>query len=488
MKSSKILLVNISLAEQSTTSFFVMPPAILVLAAYLRENGMSVDVLDLNVLKREHNDCNNKTLISLFEKYLIETNPSLVGCSVMVAGQLELAREILKSTKKLLPHVVTIIGGAHVSQFSREILNNCLEIDFATLGEGETQLLSCANFANNKVMPLSWPDGVVYRKNGEVIITPKKAYIENINKLPVPAYDILDFKDYLHNTSTWHNPYNINLGVRVPIITSRGCPNLCNFCSVSKSMGKHYRPLSANKVVDIIQMLHEKYNVIYFAIFDANFAQDIRRVIDICNEISKRKLKIYIDLPTGMPINVGAKEMIEALADVGLIRTCISIESGDTYIRNNIMRKNVKEDEIHEIVTVIRRFPQIFLLTDFVLGMPEDTIESLNASCELISCIDVDDIELSIATPYPGTSLYEQCKKKNLFFKGIDLSSFWMTSAYTHANINNFFIKPYSLDLDTLKKYRDLILSFRKYKNQSYYSRMKTIFNVTSNYRRKINE
>jgi len=479
------LLVNLSLSNISTTPFYVMPSGLLSLIAYLRENGVPSDLVDLNVVRRKNVGATDLKLVSIFEKQLIEDEPCLVGASVMVAGQFGLARDILKATKKHSPTIITVIGGAHVSQFSKEILENCPEIDFVVIGEGEQQLLACSHFAQTKTPPASWPDGIAYRSGTKVVVNDKVSYIDNVDTLPFPAYDVLNFNDYLHDTSTWHNPYQIDMGVRTPIITSRGCPNLSNFCSVAKCMGRFYRPMSSSKVVDMMQKLHEHNNVSTFVIYDSNFAQETQRVVDICNEITKRKLKFNLDLPTGLPINATAKEMIDALADAGLIRTCISIESGDFDIRNKAMKKNVELDDVFKVVEYIRHYPQIFILADFILGMPEDTVESVDASCRLIEEVDIDDIELSIATPYPGTNLFQQCEQENLFFGSIDKNSLWISDWYSHVNLDKFIIKPYALDLKMLQTYRIRILSMRAAKLSAYRKRMETFFNITSNYARE---
>lgn len=480
--TENILLVNLPLADMSTTSFFVMPPGLLSIAAYLREKGETVDFVDLNVIKKQ---VNAGGVIQAFENRLKHTQPILVGVSVMVAGQFRFAQKICKQAKQVMPNVLTVVGGAHVSQFPNDILKNCPEIDFVVIGEGEEQAYACVQYAKTRNYPPTWPDGLAYRSGdrGVISVLPKTQYIVDVDSLPWPAYDLLDFDDYRHDTRTWHNPYQVDLSLRVPIITSRGCPNLCNFCSVSKCMGLKYRAMTAAHVVDMVQMLYDKHGVRYFAIFDANFAQEAARVIEICNEITKRNLKIFIDLPTGLPINATAKEMIDALAGVGLIRTCISIESGDVNIRNKVMKKNIEQDEIFKVVEAIRRYPQIFLLTDFVLGMPEDTVESLDASCQLIANLDTDDIPLCIATPYPGTKLYDQCVHEKLFSHEIDQEELWMADWYTHNNVNKFVIKPYKLDMKTLYAYRDRILASRTIKVSLYHKRMKTVFNIDSNYK-----
>jgi radical SAM superfamily enzyme YgiQ (UPF0313 family) len=239
--------------------------------------------------------------------------------------------------------------------------------------------------------------------------------------------------------------------------------------------------MTAAHVVDMMQMLYDKYGVTYFAIFDSNFAHETARVIEICKEITKRNLKILIDLPTGLPINATATAMIDALAEAGLIRTCISVETGDDFIRNTIMNKQVDQGEIYKVVAAIRRYPHISLITDFVIGMPEDTRESLEMSCRLIDDLDTDDIALSIATPYPGTKLFEQCMRDKLFLPDIVCDHLYEADWYSHSNLNKFYIKPYNLDLNTLSEYRDRILAMRKGKIAAYEKRMKTHFGIDPN-------
>lgn len=475
--AESVLLVNLPLADMSTTPFFVMPPGLLSVAAYLRDKGEAVDCVDLNVLKKRTKD---GAVLQAFEDLLRQTQPVLVGVSVMVAGQFRLARTLCRHAKRVAPDVVTVVGGAHVSQFPHEILRDCPEIDFVVLGEGEEQAYACVQYARTKRQPPVWPDGMAYRADdrGGIAVLPKTRYIADVDSLPWPAYDLLDFDAYRHDTRTWHNPYQADLSLRVPIITSRGCPFMCSFCSVARCMGQGYRPMRAGHVADLVQMLHEERGARYFAIFDANFAQDTQRVIDICREITRRNLDILLDLPTGLPINSTAAAMVDALAEAGLIRTCISVETGDDYIRNTVMRKHVEHEEISQVVASIRRYPQISLLTDFVIGMPEDTPESLETSCRLMEDLDTDDIALSIATPYPGTELFEQCRRDGLFLPDMDLERLYETDWYSHANLNRFYLKPYALDLDTLSAYRDRIFAMRQRKIAAYEERMRTHFGI----------
>lgn len=480
----RVLLVNLSLAKVSTTPFFVMPVGLLSVAAYLEKNGIPVEIIDFNVVKRNAHDGTDETLLAEFSKRLTNNKPSLVGFSAMVAGQFRLASEAANIVKKIYPDVPTVIGGAHGSQFSEAILSNCREIDFVVIGEGEEQALALARMALSGKVPEAVPGGIACRADNRIIVKPKTAFIDRMDDLPFPAYTMLNFDDYRHDTSTWHNPYKVDFGVRVPIITSRGCPNLCNFCSVSKAMGYCYRAMSATRVADMLEWLYTEKNVRTFVIYDANFAQDTKRVLDICDELRKRHLKLNLDLPTGLPLNATTNDLIDALAEIGLIRTCVSVESGDLFIRNHVMKKGIDEQVARDAIAAIRKHPQIFLMTDFVIGMPEETVESLNASIKFIRQLDTDDIDLSIAAPYPGTALFEQCERDGLFADDIDRTQLYRSDEYSHSNRNRFFIKPYHLDERTLREYRDAILGIRSEKIAAYHQRMKSVFNIDSLYRK----
>jgi hypothetical protein len=110
--------------------------------------------------------------------------------------------------------------------------------------------------------------------------------------------------------------------------------------------------------------------------------------------------------------------------------------------------------------------------------MPEDTAESIEASCRFIDEADVDDIALSIATPYPGTKLYEQCLKDGLLNHDMSTDELYITDWYSHANINKFCIRPYRIDENTLIRYRDRILAMRSSKITAYRQRMRSKFGI----------
>jgi radical SAM superfamily enzyme YgiQ (UPF0313 family) len=226
-------------------------------------------------------------------------------------------------------------------------------------------------------------------------------------------------------------------------------------------MGYKYRAMNPSKVVDMFQWLNDR-GVIYFAVYDANFSQSVKRIIEICNEIKRRNLRIYLDIPAGLPVNVSTSEMIDALASVGLIRTKIAVETPDDTIRNKAMNKRVTREQIYKSIELIHKYKQIFLTADFIIGMPEETEQSLKKTVEFIKSLDIDDIGINIATPYPGTKLWDQCLRDKLFI--IKPGTLWNDPEYSHTNINRFTIKPYNCNTEVLKQYIDQMIEIKNAK------------------------
>ena len=431
------LFINLPTAEISTAKTKVMPLSLLCVIAYLRDQGRKVDLIDLTTYPEE----------SLYE-YIRKNKPRMIGISVMVAGQMQSAIRVSIQIKQIIDTTI-ILGGIHASQFAEDILTYCKDIDLVKSGEYESY------------------GGLCYRTRKGIHRGEKNRFAD-VNTLPMPAYDILNFENYRSDNSTWHNPFKVDLGIRVPVFTSRGCPNVCNFCSVQTAMGYKYRGINAIKVVDMFEWLNQR-GIVYFAIYDANFSQSQRRVIEICNEIRRRNLRIYLDIPAGLPVNVSTSEMIDALVSVGLIRTKVAIENPDDTIRNEVMHKRVTRDQIYKSIEIIRKHKQVFLTADFIIGMPEETEKSLQNTIEFIEGLDIDDIGINIATPYPGTGLWDQCVRDKLFT--VDYRTLWNDPGYSHTNLNRFTIKPYKVDIFNMSFFLGLITALKWQKQEQYEKR-----------------
>jgi len=177
--------------------------------------------------------------------------------------------------------------------------------------------------------------------------------------------------------------------------------------------GPKIRYRSADDVVDEIQYLYDNFEARYFQFMDDNFTFDKKRVIRMMNEIVRRGMKISYDTPNGIAISKLDTETIRAMVAGGLIRISIAIESGSQEIRD-LMLKGLKQEKIYEVANELAKYPHVFVKAFFIVGMPEETKETLEETRKMIMNLPIDKFSINYATPFPGTALFNQCKAKNM--------------------------------------------------------------------------
>ncbi len=356
-----------------------------------------------------------------------------------------------------------VLGGIHPTIFPREILRDFPDIDYIILGEGEYSLLDLIAAHFNDVESLKNADGLAYRAGGEIIVNPKTKYIEKLDDLPRPAYEILDLKKYYFDTSNWYNPKKLPINIPLPIVSSRSCPNQCNFCSMYLIHGKRFRERSAENVVDEIEYLYNKYNHRYFSFMDDNLTFSRERTVKIAEEIIRRGLNIQFDTPNGVSIRNFDKELLDLLVKAGLTRMCIAPESGSDFIRNNVIKKGLMSEKIYDFVRLAKDYPNLYIKAFFVIGFPEETAETLEDTYQIIKKImpPIRQVAIFNAVPFPGTKLFDYCQANNLLL----VPTADLHKSISFANYNesdNIFIKPYNLSVGDVVKFRAKVHDYIK--------------------------
>lgn len=449
----KILFVNPPVPQDYYNKEVYLPSALLYLSAVLQKNGEEIKILDFKCPKYSNSENPQRH----YEDILIDTissfQPELIGFGCLFSGNFPGLLKLSIASKKKFDKIPVIIGGIHPTIYAKEILTNCLSIDYIILGEGEESIVQFVNTIKKNSRDFEKIDGFAYRNNGKVIVNPKTHFIEDPDTIPFPAYNLIDLKDYYVDTSNWHNPKKLPINTSVPIISSRSCPNHCNFCSMFLAMGPRWRPRSPRNVVDEIEYVYRKYNHRHFAFMDDNFSLNKSRVLEICNQIIERNLDIQFETPNGLAISTLDEEVLDVLVSAGMIRTYLAIESGSDFIRNKIMRKNLRREKIYEIAKLINKYKQLNVAAFFIMGMPEETRETLMDTYNMIKDIEFDRIFLMNIVPFPGTEVFEQAVRDNLLVD-TDLNNLYMVGDRYLANYTRFFLKPYKLDIKDLQEFR----------------------------------
>ena len=440
--------------ESKNREDFIPSAALLHLAAVLRGNNYEPIIVDLNnadVHSQEERylEYSKKIIVDSLNEY----KPDLVGINCLFSGAFPDVLEFAKTVKSHSPHLKIAVGGIHPTSFPKEILTNCSDINYVAIGEGENAIvaLAAAVKAKNENL-LSSIKSFAYRdKDGVVRINREKNYVEDLNALPMPAWDLIDLNKFEMKLDHYYNPSKLPIKHKAGIFSSRACPLDCNFCDMFLIMGKKHRKRSVKTIVDEIEFLHKGYNVNYFSFMDDQLTLNKTHIINLCDEIIKRKIKIVFDAPNGLWINSVREEVIAKMVEAGLVRASLPVEHGDEYIRNQVIRKRLDRKKIFEVADLLKKY-KVVTTGQFIMGFPEDTHETLSNSYDMMDELQLDKIGCGTLIPYPGTALFDQVVKDKLFIDNWKLDELWKIPV---SNAGEFVIKPYNMSLDELYKWRE---------------------------------
>jgi len=314
---------------------------------------------------------------------------------------------LIKRLRKSLKNLIICLCGPHVSIYPRSSLKE-LSVDFLLQREYEVSLKDlCVNLEKKRDI-VNVP-GLVFRKGGRVTVNPP-VFIDDINILPFPDREIFPLKERSNPTLYWDGFCQNRPAIQMH--ASRGCPFRCNFCLWNQVMygnGK-YRTFSASRVVEEMVLCQKKYKAkeIYFD--DDTFTGSKEHVLQICQQIRRKKLKISWSAMADAMIT--DREMIEEMTKSGCIGLKFGVESGDEAILRRI-GKPIDFNKVKDFCSWCAR-RRIKTHATFTLGLSGETKETMAKTLSFAQLLDADSVQFSITTPFPGTRYYEEVKKKKL--------------------------------------------------------------------------
>ena len=480
----KVLLVAPYRPQQCTTGSTskrqdIMPSeALLTLYAVLREAGHSPIMHNFTTNYVEAMSDPLQYSYNTILEIINKEHPPLIGISFLFGGDFPYAYSLAQFIKKNVTDVKIITGGIHPTTFPREILLNAPEFDYIAIGEGENQILEIANrMEASDLNNLEEISGFAFRgSDGLVKVNEKREFVD-YDSLPMPAWDMIDFREYEIDLSSYYNPKRHELKNIVSLFSERGCPFRCTFCDLYLMQGRKLRRLSTEKFINGLKYLVNERGQRYFRFQDDNFLVDNRHVKNICNEIVKCGLDIQFDLGGGH-VNSYNDDVIDHLVEAGMISTILNIEHGSEYIRNKVIKKKLSHDKIFSVVESMRQH-RVQLGTNWIMGFPEDTNETLQETYALIEALKPDRANVGTLIPYPGTPVFDQCVRDDLFIEKINIDDYWKTPFRPHQY--GAAIKPYKMSLDELYMWREKFIDIR-YKYFGYFH--KELFKLPIGYKR----
>lgn len=390
------------------------PLGLMYLASYIREycDDIEVKILDASTridLKRWEGDFFKVGYTDdMITKAVADFQPNLVGISSMFTINSKGVHDTAKIIKGYDKNIPIIVGGAHVSAFPDWVLKD-ENVDAVVKGEGEETLLEIVNCLrmDKSMFEIS---GVIYRGDGKVIENPLRSFMKDLDTIPFPARDLVNMDVY------FYEKYNYSHSMSPPrstVVSSRGCPYRCIFCSIHSLWRHSYRMRAPEKVVDEIEMLVKTYGVQEIAFFDDNLSVSKKRMIGICDEIIRRKLKIKWCTPNGIAIWTLDKEVVSKMRESGCYKLTFGIETGSLATQKFIRKSHIDLEKSKELIKYCNKIG-IWTHSSFIIGFPYETEKDIMDTIDYALNCGIDMATFFIATPYPGTELYDIYQQENL--------------------------------------------------------------------------
>ena len=372
----------------------LVPVSLVYLATFLQEKGIPVKILDGQV-----QELTPTTLRKEIEDY----SPRFVGITSLTPIA-EVAHQVAAVAKGVSREITVVMGGTHPTVVPEETIRD-ENVDIVVRQEGEHTLYEIVDAIIGK-SDLEGIKGLTFRRNGEIIHTEQRPFLEELDSLPLPDWSLVPLDSY-HQIpdATFRKPVRC-------LLTSRGCPFRCIFCSARLSSGYHYRVRSPRNVIEEIDLLINRYGARQLAFLDDNFIVDQQRAMAICDLIIKRGYHKKVVWTCAGRADQISEPLLKKFKDAGCALISYGVETGSQRLLD-IIKKSLTIEQIEEAVRLTREVG-IKVRGTLMLGLPTETPEESQQTIEFAKKLGLNFAKFSLATPYPGTELYRLAKEQGL--------------------------------------------------------------------------
>lgn len=443
---ANILLINPSWRPtyKNILSSFGLPffpvLSLATIAAQAKKDGHRVDIIDLSF---------RDFIPDLVLDSVKKNSYDIVGFT----GTTPLFPQVIqlsKSIKKISPNIFTIGGGPHCSALPEKSIEEA-NLDAVCVGEGDFTLSQIADGFSLKDL-----SGLTYREgDGTIRRNPIKDWIKDLDSLPMPAWDLFNISEY--------TPYTSRLLAKRPPVsffeTTRGCVFRCNYCASKITKGDTLRKKSVDRVIEEIKYM-KSFGFNEFFIADDIFTTDVERTKEICRRLINEKIDMVWQCQNGIRVDAGDQEMFNLMKKAGCYKVAFGFEAGNDRVLKEFGKGGrATVERAFETVKMARK-AGIDVFGYFMVGLLNDTEETMLDTIEFGRKLQPDILKISICIPFPGTVMFKELADKKLL-KVYD----W--ECYNIYRPQDFFEHP-SVSWDTVEKYYKLAYKRMIYTNPGF--------------------
>jgi anaerobic magnesium-protoporphyrin IX monomethyl ester cyclase len=383
------------LKEDITTTWNLSPYSLCMLATMIQDQ-YQIKIIDAMFYNMSEDE---------FRRAVMEYEPDCVGISLLTSEYAPILDTAVKIIKDIDPEIITIAGGVHVTTQFEQVMEN-RQIDFGVRGEGEYVLGPLLDFLNGKG---ELPDkGVIYRDENDQLVALPPDLVADLDALPMPNYDHVDYQKYT-TTGPRYGVDTVQIFPYARLLTSRGCPVNCAFCQVSSISGSKWRPRSAEKVVEELVFLKEKYGIKAFIFEDDNPFCQKNRTKKMFRLMKEKNLNLRWK-GAGVAIFKMDEEIFQLMAETGCLMIGVAVESGTERILKQVIEKPVDLKVVPELIKTAQKYG-IFVAANFIIGFPGETWDEIRQTLRFAETCGADYVKIYPANPLVGTRMFDIAKE-----------------------------------------------------------------------------
>ena len=418
-----------------------LPLGLLSIAGSLKQAGHHVQLYDAIVdadEKRWGAACEGGTYrmgatLEEIKHVVADASPDLVGISNQYTSQAENAIQTARAVKEVNRNIPVVMGGPHASVMPSTFFEEPGTVDFAVTGEGEYTMVDLVDCLASEG-DLKAVNGIVFSENGNLVQQKRRAFITDLDTISLPAYDLLDMERYFYFNKMGKDgreSYRYPESERsISMITSRGCPFNCIFCSIHLSMGRKFRAHSVAYVLDHIRQVQKQYRIKHIHFEDDNVSFDMDRFSNILDGMMTSRCNFTWDTPNGVRADFLNEAILKKCKESGCTYLRIGVESANEEVSKKIVRKHLDLDTVVNVAKLCRK-TNIDLEAFYIIGLPGEMVLQMKDTIDFAVKQErrhgLAPYSMFTATPLIGTDLYKICLDRGYITK--ELSSNNMATA-----------------------------------------------------------
>jgi radical SAM superfamily enzyme YgiQ (UPF0313 family) len=450
------------------------PMGILSLSAFIKAHAqVDIRVVDFNVILNKIERFEYGSFAMMFEAFLrsgtwANESPDIIGISALVTPGYQNMLDLGRVCRTLFPGAFLVAGGGVPTNMHREIFAGSDCFDALCYGEGERPMLELV-LARDKAACCKAHPSWITRSKSDAGARFRHDHIEDLDQIPFLDFDVVDVADYRLSPIQSLFPFAPDKDTSLPVMTSRGCPHHCCFCSSHSVHGRAMRYLSVPRIREDFKRLKVKYGVRTVVFFDDHLMSNRKRFFEIVGIMKELGLNAFF--PSSLALYALDRKVLEALRDTGVKHLVLSVESGSERVLKEVMHKPLDLSIVKRVIADCR---DLGILADvsILIGLPGETKADIEQARLFLRTLEPSWFRISMATPLVGSEMFEICREKG-YLKGDHLRCDFKNPIVGTEDFTPEYIrqKAYALNLELnfvhngdLKR-GDLVMALKGFEN-----------------------